>query len=183
MNIRKATINDAQALLDIYAPYVKNTAITFEYDVPSLAEFTDRIKTISSQYPYLVAEEDGRIIGYAYAHDFYGRAAYRWSVETTIYMSKESRHQGLGRQLYLALEDELRERGFLNMNACIAYKEAADEFLPSDSIHFHETMGFTHCALFHGSGYKFNRWYDVVWMEKMIGSHENGTAVPPKGLL
>lgn len=172
MLIRKATANDAQALLDIYAPYVEQTAITFEYDVPTLEDFRNRIITISKGYPYIVGEEDGSIVGYAYAHQFSERAAYQWSVETAIYLDLSVRHRGLGRQLYGKLEEMLKAQGILNMNACITFMEKADEYLPLDSIHFHESMGFTRCAHFHKSGYKFGKWYDVIWMEKMLGHHK-----------
>lgn len=173
INIRNATPDDAAGLLRIYAPYVERTAITFEYDVPSVMEFSDRIAKISSHYPYLVAECDGKIAGYAYAHQFYGRAAYQWSVESSIYLDMNQRHHGVGRRLYAELEHKLQEQGILNINACITYSNTPDEFLPPDSISFHKTMGYTQCAHFHKSGYKFNRWYDIVWMEKMIGEHKS----------
>lgn len=169
--IRKATADDARDILNIYAPYVERTAITFDYDVPSLSEFQDRIKTISGAYPYIVAIAGGRIIGYAYAHQFKDRAAYQWSVESTIYLDMNVRHHGVGRLLYAELERLLRAQGILNMNACITYMDEPDEYLPLDSIHFHTTMGFTKCAHFHKSGYKFGKWYDMIWMEKMIGDH------------
>lgn len=172
MTIRKATVDDAQTLLGIYAPYVERTAISFEYDVPSLDEFRGRIETISARYPYLVAEDNGRILGYAYAHEFLPRAAYRYSVETTIYLDMNVRHHGIGRTLYAELEKQLRNQGIRNMNACITCMEEPDEYLPLDSVHFHTTMGFSRCAHFHKSGYKFSRWYDMIWMEKMIGKHE-----------
>lgn len=173
MKIRNATIEDARTLLDIYAPYVETTAITFEYDVPSLDEFRRRIASISQRYPYLVAEEAGRIVGYAYAHQFQERAAYQWSVETSIYLAMDCRHHGLGRQLYAELERRLVRQGIHNMNASITYMDKADSHLPLDSVHFHATMGFTRCAHFHQSGFKFGKWYDVVWMEKLIGMRPN----------
>lgn len=171
--VREATEADAEALLGIYAPYVERTAITFEYDVPTVEEFRGRISAIGGGYPYIVAVGDGgAALGYAYAHEFYGRAAYRRSVETSVYVAPAARRQGTGRRLYVELERRLRERGFLNMYACIACAGAgADEFLPAGSVGFHEAMGFNLCGHFHKCGYKFGRWYDVVWMEKMIGGH------------
>lgn len=171
--IRKATEADAEALLGIYAPYVERTAITFEYDVPTVEEFRRRISAIGGGYPYIVAADDGgKALGYAYAHEFYGRAAYRRSVETSVYVDAAARRQGIGRRLYGELERRLSERGFLNMYACIAYAPGgADEFLPYGSVGFHEALGFCLCGHFHKCGYKFGRWYDVVWMEKMIGGH------------
>ena len=173
INIRNVTSDDARELLDIYAPYIEKTAITFEYDVPTLDEFRERISQISKSYPYLVASDNGRIIGYAYASEFKARAAYQWSVETSIYLDMKERHHGVGKTLYTELEKQLNSKGILNMNACITYMDEADEYLPLDSIHFHETMGFARCAHFHQIGYKFNRWYDMIWMEKLIGNHCN----------
>ena len=103
ITIRNATLADAPRILEIYAYYVEHTVITFEYDVPSLAEFEDRMRDIMKKYPYLVIERDGRIEGYAYAHAFVGRAAYDWAAELTIYLDHDARRGGLGRVLYEAL--------------------------------------------------------------------------------
>lgn len=173
MTIEKVTKEDAKELLEIYAPYVTNTAISFEYDVPSLAEFEDRIMNISADLPYIKAVEDGKIIGYAYASKFKNRKAYDWSVETTIYVRNNSKRAGVGKMLYNALESSLSKIGILNMNACIAYTNTEDDHLNNDSYFFHEKMGFKLVGTFHNSGYKFNTWYDMIWMEKMIGNHTN----------
>ena len=171
MNIRPAQPEDAATLLAIYAPYVTDTAITFEYDVPTEEEFRQRIERISKKYPYLVAEEEGRVVGYAYASAFKERAAYQWSVETSIYVDRREKRKGVGKQLHDALEEELKERGILNMNACISYVEPEDEHLTLDSVRFHEHMGYQKVAHFHLCGRKFGRWYDMIWMEKLIGEH------------
>ena len=171
IDIRPATPDDAAALLAIYAPYVAETAISFEYDVPSEEEFRQRIIGFSKEYPYLVAEEDGRIVGYAYAHIFHGRAAYQWSVETSIYVDRHEKRKGIGKVLHEELEEALKAQGILNMEAAIAYIEKEDEYLTHDSIRFHEWMGYKKVAHFHQCGRKFGRWYDVVWMEKIIGDH------------
>ena len=171
IDIRPATPDDAAALLAIYAPYVAETAISFEYEVPSEEEFRQRIIGFSKEYPYLVAEEDGRIVGYAYAHIFHGRAAYQWSVETSIYVDCHEKRKGIGKVLHKALEEALKAQGILNMEAAIAYIEEEDEYLTHDSIRFHEWMGYKKVAHFHQCGRKFGRWYDVVWMEKIIGEH------------
>ena len=173
INIRKATTADAPRLLEIYAPYVENTAISFEYDVPSLQEFSHRISQISRHYPYIVAEQDGRVIGYAYASRFKERAAFQWSVETSIYFDPEMHRHGIGKLLYCALEQQLRARGITNMNACITYTDHPDSHLPTGSVPFHEAIGFTPCAHFHNCGYKFHNWYDIIWMEKMINGHDS----------
>ena len=172
MTIEKATIDDAEELLAIYAPYVRDTAISFEYVVPSVEDFTDRILQISEKYPYIKAVEDGKIIGYAYANTFKGRKAYDWSVETTVYVRRDAKRNGIGRRLYECLEQSLKKMGVLNMNACIASTKTDDEFLTNDSMYFHSKMGFTEVGCFHNSGYKFGRWYDMIWMEKMIGPHD-----------
>ena len=160
--IRTASAADAPALLKIYRPYVENTAITFEYDVPSTEEFASRIQHTLRKYPYLVAEEKGTLLGYAYAGPFHERPAYDWAVETSIYVDQSLKHRGIGRMLHDALETALREQGILNMNACIAYP-------PKDRL----------VGEFHKCGYKFNHWYNMVWMEKLIGEHLT-VQEPPK---
>lgn len=172
MTVEKVTIEDAEELLQIYAPYVKETAISFEYEVPSVEEFVDRISLISSRYPYIKVVEDGKILGYAYSGSFKGRKAYDWSVETTIYVRQDCKRQGVGRKLYETLETSLKSMGVLNMNACIASPATLDAHLTDDSYHFHRRMGFTLVGRFHKSGYKFGTWYDMIWMEKMIGAHK-----------
>ena len=172
ITIRKATKADAEAIQTIYAPYVRETAISFEYDVPSVEEMARRIEEVQKTHPWIVAEEDGKIVGYAYAHAFYGRAAYQWAVETSIYVDRQEKRKGIGKKLHDTLEDRLKKQGILNMNACIAYIEPEEEHLTQDSVRFHERMGYTKVAHFHLCGKKFGRWYDVVWMEKIIGEHE-----------
>lgn len=127
--IRTATENDAEALLDIYSYYVKNTAITFEYEVPSVDEFRKRIAAVLRKYPYLVSERNGTIVGYTYASPFKDRKAYDWSVETTIYTDKNFRGKGIGKELYTALEHALALQNIINLNACIAYPIIEDEYL------------------------------------------------------
>lgn len=174
--IRDAKVEDASRLLEIYTPYVEKTAITFEYDVPSLEDFENRIRTISSKYPYILVKKDGEILGYAYAGVYKGRAAYDWAVETTVYVEWDHQKEGLGRLLYDALEERLKKAHFLNMYACIAIpRTEKDPYCDNNSMDFHEHMGFVLNGTFHNCGYKFDTWYDMVWMEKMIGDH----TVPP----
>ncbi|MCI5523876.1 MAG: N-acetyltransferase family protein [Spirochaetia bacterium] len=177
--VERVSIRDSRALLEIYAPYVKDTAISFEYEVPSESEFTERIEKISSRYPYLKAvNSQNEILGYTYAAPFKERDAYSWSVESTIYVRKDCRRNGTGTLLYNALEAELKKMGVLNVNACIAFAEKEDLHLKNDSMIFHEKMGFTLAGRFHQCGYKFNTWYDMIWMEKIIGEHlQNQTEV------
>ena len=171
VHIRIAAVDDAEELLKIYAPYVTETAISFEYDVPGLDEFRMRIADILRKYPYILAEKDGIILGYAYTHAFAERAAYDWSVATTIYLKKGKTKMGVGRMLYEALERISKAQNVLNMNACIAYPEIEDEYLTLNSVQFHEHLGYRMVGTFHNSGYKFDTWYHMVWMEKIIGEH------------
>lgn len=171
IRIRTAGIHDAQALLEIYAPYVRNTAITFEYEVPKLADFQKRIENTLKKYPYIVAEADGEILGYAYTGAFKERAAYDWSAEVSIYVKEDKHGNGVGRKLYAALEEISHAQHILNLNACIACSDTEDAYLTNDSVTFHSHMGYTMVGKFHQCGYKFGRWYDMVWMEKMVGEH------------
>ncbi|MCI8610224.1 MAG: GNAT family N-acetyltransferase [Firmicutes bacterium] len=175
--IRDALIEDAPQILEIYSYYVENTAITFEYDVPTLSEFQNRIRKTTERYPYFVIEQDGIIQGYAYAGPFVGRTAYDWSCELTIYLNHAAKKCGLGRKLYEALEDRLKEMGILNLYACIAFPMAEDEYLDKNSADFHSHLGFKKVGEFHKCGYKFGRWYHMIWMEKVIGRHQD--AQPP----
>lgn len=178
LTVRVATLQDAEALLNIYAPYVEKTTITFEYDVPSVEEFRNRMKNTLEKFPYLVAELDGEIVGYACANPFKQKAAYGWAVETTIYTKEDCKRKGIGRILYTELERILKLQNILNLNACIGYPIEEDEHLTKDSVKFHEKMGYRMVGEFQKCGYKFNRWYNMVWMEKHIGEHvENQPAV------
>ena len=168
MLIRSVKLEDAERLLEIYSYYVENTAISFEYVTPSLEEFRERITTITKKYPYLVLEEEGVIMGYSYAGVFKGRAAYDHCCETTIYLDRDSKGKGYGRALYEALENALKEIGIKNLYACIGDPETEDEYLTKNSEHFHSHMGYTKVGEFHKCGYKFGRWYNMIWMEKMI---------------
>lgn len=161
ISIKVASVNDAKRLLEIYTPYVLNTAITFEYDVPSLEEFQSRIKNTLIKYPYLVLMENEKIIGYGYTGAFHPRAAYQWAAETSIYLDIHHKGKGLGHLLYQELERISHLQHITNLNACITYGNP-------QSIHFHEKEGYQEVAHFHRCGYKFNQWYDMIWMEKLI---------------
>lgn len=177
MNIENVSVSDAKELLEIYRPYVEHTAITFEYEVPSVTEFSERIINISSKYPYIKAvDEEGNILGYAYAGTFKGRRAYDWSVETTVYVKENLHKKGVGKALYNVLEEALKEKGITNMYACIACPDEEDEYLTFDSPKFHEKMGFTKIGTFHKCANKYGRWYNMIWMEKMIGEHVDNPA-------
>lgn len=139
--------------------------------MPTFEEFEKRIANTLEKFPYIVAERGGHIIGYAYAGKFKERPAYQWCVETSIYVHKECKHEGVGKAMYEALEKILKAQNILNLNACIAYPIEEDEFLTRDSVRFHEKLGYRLVGEFHKCGYKHGRWYNMVWMEKMIGEH------------
>ena len=171
VTLRTAVPQDAEALLAIYTPYVRETAITFEWEVPTVQEFAARMAKVLERYPYLVAEQDGVLLGYAYASAFHPRAAYGWSVETSIYVDQSKKRRGTGSQLYAKLEQVLKAQGVLNLDACIAYPAREDEYLTRDSVAFHHKLGYHIVGHFCSCGCKFGRWYDMVWMEKQIGEH------------
>lgn len=164
ITIRQAKVEDAQHLLAIYEPYIRNTAITFEYELPAVEEFQNRIQTTLEKYPYLVAEKEGQIVGYAYASAYKTRAAYDWSVETSIYLREDARGGGIGKQLYHKLEEMLRALNIMNLTACITYPN-------EESITFHEKNGYVKNAHFSKIGYKHGTWHDVIWMEKCLVEH------------
>ena len=171
MLIRSATKDDAGRLLEIYAYYVENTAISFEYHAPSLSEFKNRILRTLQSYPYLVLEEDGVIQGYAYAGRLGERVAYLYSCEVSIYLAPDSRRKGYGRKLYEALESMLKDRGVQNLYARVVDPPEEDEYLTRNSEQFHQHLGFSKVGTLHKCGYKFGRWYNILWMEKLIGDH------------
>ena len=178
LSIQVAQIADAKKLLAIYAPYVRETAITFEYEVPTLKEFRGRIRHTLQKYPYLVAEQDGTILGYAYVGPFHDRAAYEWAVETSIYVEENLRRCGVGGKLNRALEAVCGAMGILNMEACIGVPEEEDEYLTRNSENYHAHIGYRLVGEFYQCGYKFGRWYNMVWMEKMIGEHKDEMQAP-----
>ena len=172
LTIRSATPNDAEALVAIYAPYILKTAITYEYEIPSTAEFAERISTYSAKYPYLVAEQNGTPVGYAYACPLGSRPAFDWAVETAIYIREDCKGMGIGKALYGKLEAILKAMGIRTLTAAVATVSHDDPYLTDASIRFHEHMGFTPVGTFHHAGCKFGRWYDLTWLEKAIGGYE-----------
>jgi len=177
IKISVAAPSDAAEMLEIYSYYVDNTAISFEYTPPTTAEFAQRIEKTLKKYPWIKAELDGKIIGYAYTGAFKERDAYIFSAETSIYVSRTARRSGVGRLLYSAIENISKLQHILNLNACIGCPKHEDEHLTFDSMRFHEKLGYSLVGKFNDSGYKFSQWYDMIWMEKMIGEH---TAAPLK---
>ena len=172
ISIRFAKSEDAKELLKIYAYYVTDTAISFETEVPSEEEFKLRIEEVLKSYPFIVACKDDEILGYAYLHSFVGRKAYELSSETTIYLNPDKKKMGIGKKLYSVLEDIAKEQNITNLYSCIGYVDKEDEYLNNNSVQFHEHIGFRMVGKFENCGHKFGRWYHMVWMEKIIGKHE-----------
>lgn len=166
--IRDVSTDDAERLVQIYAPYVLETAVSFEYAVPTIDEFRERIEKITAKYPYLVCSKDGRIVGYAYAGAYSSREAYAWTVTTSIYVDRDCRRQGIGSLLYKELENRLKRQGIVNLLAGVAYCDPEDEYLTHDSCKFHVREGYSEVAHMDTVGKKFDRWYDLVWMQKKI---------------
>ena len=161
IRVRRATIADAAACLAIYGPLVEATAISFEAAVPTVEEFAARAEKSLSAWTWLVAEKQGRCIGYAYGHAHRERAAYRWSVETTIYMDSSSQRQGIGRQLYGRLLTDLTSLGYCNAYAGVAQPNEA-------SMALHRSVGFEYIGAFRSVGRKFDRWHDVAWFQRTL---------------
>ncbi len=169
---RLAKIGDAAELVSLYAPYVRETAITFEYDVPTVSEFSKRVRKALSQFPYLVAEKDGKILGYAYAGAFHPRKAYAWCAELSVYVVQDAHGGGLGKSLVMQLETILKRQGYCNAYACVAVPRGEDPYLDTNSLDFHTHIGYETIGRFHRCGCKFGRWYDMVWMEKYLQEKE-----------
>lgn len=167
-NIREVRTNDAARLVEIYSYYVENTAVSFEYKVPTVEEFERRIETIKKKYPYLVCEDEGKVVGYAYA-DMYGvREAFNWSATTSIYIDKDYRRKGIGSLLYDALEKAAKERGLVNLFAVVAYADKEDENLSKDSSKFHTQYGYEEVGRMKAIGKKFDKWYDLIYYQKKL---------------
>ena len=164
MHIRFADPGDAAACLAVYAQYI-DTSITFETVLPSEAEFSGRIRSYGAVYPWLIAEEDGRVLAYAYAHRAQERAAYDWNAELSVYVSRDAAGRGLGTKLYTVLLALLQKQGVRTAYGVVT--------MPNDrSRALHEKMGFRLLGTYHKSGYKNGAWRDVVWFEKHIGSFD-----------
>jgi L-amino acid N-acyltransferase YncA len=162
--IRLITPADAEEALAVYAPYVLNTAISFEYEVPSVEDFTDKIKKISSQYPWLVCEYDRSIIGYAYGSMHRDRTAYQWSPESTIYMSEAFHRRGIARILYTSLLSLLRLQGYYSVYAGVLSSN-------TKSVSFHKATGFEEIGIYKNIGYKLGQWHSNLWFQLFLQEH------------
>lgn len=171
MIVRFATSNDSLELLKIYKQYI-DTAITFECILPTEQEFRERIEGIIKEYPYLVCEDDGKIVGYAYAHRHMEREAYGWNVELSVYIDRNFTSRGIGKELYIKLIELLKLQGIKNLYAGITVPNKKSEKL-------HTSLGFKLLGTYHNTGYKCSKWHDVGWFEKQIGNYE----IEPKNII
>lgn len=162
--IRLAKEEDCDSILHIYAPYIINTAITFECIVPTIIKFRERMENIQSYYPWLVCEIDNNIVGYAYASRFREKEAYKWSVDFSVYIIPEYHRKNIGKALYFALSELLKLQGFYNAYAGVTLPNIKSESL-------HESFGFKAIGVYHNVGYKFDNWHDVKWYEVKIQEH------------
>ena len=169
--IRIATEQDIPRMLAIYTPYVENTTYSFEYTPPTLDAFTQRFAKYTAQCPWLVWEENGQVVGYAYGSLPFERTAYSWCAEVSIYLCPEAQGKGIGRKLYAAVEEILWRQGYRIIYALITSENEG-------SLRFHEKVGYTYCAQFNDCGIKFGRSLGVVWMEKKADFIEIPTAFP-----
>ncbi len=157
--IRIATVRDVPAMLDIYGPYILHTAYSFEYTVPTVEEFTQRFLSYTAQMPWLVWEENGAVLGYAYGSLPFDRKAYSWCGEVSIYLHPEAQGRGIGRKLYALLEEIMWRQGYQVIYSLITTENTG-------SLAFHERLGYKKFAEFSDCGFKFGRWLGIVWMEK-----------------
>ena len=169
--IRLARESDIPAILDIYAPYVLDTAYSFEYTVPTVEEFTARFRHHTHYCPWLVWEEEGKVTGYAYGAPAFERAAYRWCGEVSIYLAPSAQGRGIGKKMYQVLEKLLAHQGYRVLYAIVTSENAP-------SIAFHEALGYRQRAVFPDCGYKFGRWVGTVWLEKRLDLGEDPTEMP-----
>jgi len=173
MGIRIARLTDATQILNIYAPYIRSTPVTFETEIPALPSFKKRIKE-SLKYGYLVFEVNKKIVGYAYACRHRERKAYQWSCEVTIYVDKNFHRQGIAKRLYTKLLESLKKKNLVNVYAGIT--------LPNKkSVRFHESMGFKRLGVYHNIGYKLEKWHDVGWWELSLNKHNRNPKEPDSG--
>lgn len=163
MAVRLAVYEDLPQILEIYAPFVLETAVSFEYTVPTLETFTERFRSITSQFPWLVWEEDGQVLGYAYGSAPFERAAYSWCAEASIYLHPRAQGRGVGKLLYRVLEEILIRQGYRKLYAIVT---TANE----RSVKFHQAVGYKLMATFPDCGVKFGRLYGTHWLSKDLNS-------------
>lgn len=168
---RLAEPDDGPSVLDVYAPFITDTFVTFECEVPSVSEFRHRMTEIQKKYPWIVWETDGNIAGYAYASSFNARAAYDWSVDYSIYIRAPYQGRGIGKILYFILSGLLQLQGFCNAYAAITMPNEKSERL-------HQGIGFKPVGVFHDVGYKLGSWHDVKWFELQLQEYPRSPRKP-----
>jgi len=171
-NLRLAKPEDAEKILKVLAPYIRDTAINFEYEVPDTEEYAKHIESISRKYPYIVCEIEGEIVGFAYASAHRSKSAYMWNAELSVYVDKDYLRLGIGHSLYSALIDILKLQNFENVYGVVTIPNENSEWL-------HRSMGFELVAVYRKTGFKLGRWHDVAWYVKYIGNH----ITPPRPVI
>ncbi len=165
LTIRPVRKTDVADILAIYSPYITDTVISFETDVPSIEEFSKRIENIQKQFPYIVCEADDKVVGYAYASKHRERSAYKYSVDVSVYVAADFHHKGIGKALYTSLFGLLEKYNYFSAYAGIT--------LPNEkSIGLHKSFGFTEVGIYHNVGYKCGKWLDVIWLEKQLKEYK-----------
>ena len=176
MEIRLATPTDAPGIAAIYRPYVEGTVISFELTPPADADMAGRISRVIAELPWLVCEEAGAILGYAYASRHHDRAAYQWSVDTSVYVHEAQRRRGLGHALYTELFACLRDQGYYTAYTGITLPNIA-------SVALHERFGFEPVGIYRKAGFKLGRWWDVGWWQKPLRGCYVVPTEPPSVLI
>ena len=176
LELRRARPGDAAAIQEIYAPFVRDTAVSFEEEVPDLDAIARNIDEANATYAYIVGEDEGRVVGYAKGYRFRARAAYAWSVEVSVYVAEAARGRGVGRRLTMGLLDELKDRGYVTAIAGITLPNHA-------SVGLFESLGFVPSGVFRNVGFKLDRWHDVgFWQRELRGNPTHPRAVPAAGV-
>jgi len=169
--IRMANVEDVPAILAIYEPYILNTAITFEYETIGIETFQKRMETVQKQFPWLVYEQEGKVIGYAYCSRFKERAAFDWDCECSVYIDEKAHRKGIATALYTKLFELMQKQGYYNIYALITYSHES-------SVSLHRKFGFTDVGIYKKTGYKMGKWWDLLVMEKRIHSFEENPVKP-----
>lgn len=172
--VRLATVEDAESVREIYAPYVRDSAVSFEREVPSVKDIQERISGTLDYHPWLVVEQIGKVVGYAYSHSYRDRDAYQWSVESTVYVDEDHHRMGVACGLYTSLFETLRRQGFRSVYAAITLPNPA-------SVGFHESMGFDRIGVYENVGFKLGSWHDVGWWSRSLGDYPDDPE-PPVGI-
>lgn len=172
MQLRLAKPEDIPEILDIYAPYITDTTVSFEYVVPSLEQFRARYDGITKQFPWLVCEVDGIVAGYAYASKAFERAAYQWNADIAVYIHEKYQRRGIASAFYRCVEELLRLQGYHRLYALVTSENRT-------SMDFHIANGYEQFAVFRDSGFKYGKWLDVIWYEKVLKPCE-GIPQPPR---